>query len=157
MYNWLFVWCKNIVLFSRYLDIVFLLNQLPSKSMTSSWALFYSRSCTFDCFLTILSSIKIIFDQNLVQLMTNISNSFLVLLFLALSIAFLWFWQNTNIMRSIQFPWMLFTMMFTYLQKSWKSNLSELVFDLPFSCQCFASMPSGNIRKPLVFWRLQGV
>ena len=56
------------------------MNPQTSKSLKSSYILLHIRSYTFDCFFRVLDSTKIKFGEKSVQIITNISNLFLVLL-----------------------------------------------------------------------------
>ena len=51
------------------------MNPQTSKSVKSLWSLLH-RNYTFDCFFRILSNIKMKLAHILLQLVTNISNSF---------------------------------------------------------------------------------
>ena len=67
----MFIWRKNNVSFSRYLNF-----QIYG-SAASSEALLHNRSYTYACFFWMLSTIKMKFVQSLVCCMTNVSNIFL--------------------------------------------------------------------------------
>ena len=66
-----FIWKKNFVLFSRYVDFSVLWNPQILKSVTSSQALLYNGNYTYAYFFWIPSTVKIKFGQIQVCCMTN--------------------------------------------------------------------------------------